>query len=365
MRNEYIIVMNQFVNGGVENLFISISRIRNTDIFYLVILNNNVDEKKIEMLPPNVKIVECSINNKFKRFFYLSKFIKNQLKHVKIMIDFHEVLQSEIFMLANSKHKICIHWFNSNPYMRLNRNKHDIYFKLYAFYRKTICICESQKEILMQVLPKLKTSQLYVSNNFIDIESVVKKAKTDVPLNYRYIVMISRIDFGAKDFKTVVKAFEKLPIEIKDEYKMVFVGDGPDFDKLKRLVNNSSDRNNFYLTGNQTNPYPYIKNAEIFIQSSFSEGFSLTTLEAWTIGCPVILSDFLCSARELSSNEETALIFEIGNISQLSEKMELLLKNQSLRDSLIDKGQKKCELYYREGSNSLNKLFDKGFMYEI
>lgn len=360
MNKEYIIVMNQFLNGGVENLFLTLAKIRTNDIFHLVILNNSYDRQKISTLPNNIKIINCFINNKYKRFFYFSKYIKKQLKNVSVMIDFHEVLQSELFMLYNSKKKICIHWFNSNPYMRLKKNKKDLYFNIYPFYKKTICICESQKIILQEVMPNILDSKFYVSNNFIDKEIVIEKAGSINPLQFHYFVMISRIDFGAKDFQTVIKAYEQLPFEIKRKYKMVFVGDGPDFDKLKSLINMSPDKEYFYLTGNQSNPYPYIKNAEIFIQSSLSEGFPLTTLEAWVIGCPVILSNFLCSAKELSSNETAALLFEIGNEKQLSEKIRLILKNKIIKEKLINDGKQRFEFYYNNGINSLNELFNEG-----
>lgn len=358
--NEYIIVMNQFLNGGVENLFLSIAEKRKQDIFYLIVLNKILDENKKNSLPENVKYIDFSEKNKFKRFLYFSKYINTKLKKVKIMIDFHEILFSEFFMMLNSKKKLCIHWFNSNPYMRLNKNKNDKYLKFYSFYKKTICICESQKELLLKLLPK-KKSDFYVSNNFVDIEKIINFSTEKININFKYILMVSRVDFGAKDFFTVIKAYEKLNSNLQKEYKLVFIGDGPDFEYLKKLATVSSAKENIFLLGNQKNPYPFIKKASLLIQSSFSEGFPLITLESWTLATPVILSNFLCSAKELSDNENSTLLFEIGDSIQLKEKIEIVLKNNTIKEQLILNGKKQLEHYCSTSFYSLNNIFEKGF----
>lgn len=359
--NEYIIVMNQFLNGGVENLFLSIAEKRKQDIFYLIVLNKIIEESKINSLPKNVNFIDFKEQNKFKRFLYFSRFINTKLKHIKIMIDFHEILFCEFFMKFNSKKKYCVHWFNSNPYMRLNKNKNDKYLKFYSFYKKTICICESQKELLLKLFPKKKESDFYVSNNFVDVEKIIKSSLEKINLDFKYILMVSRVDFGAKDFFTVIKAYEKLNSALQKEYKLVFVGDGPNFEDLKKIVSNSSVQKNIFLLGNQKNPYSFIKNATLLIQSSFSEGFSLITLESWALETPVILSNFLCSSKELSNNENSTLLFEIGNSIQLKEKIEIVLKNNTIKEQLILNGKKQLEHYCSTSFNSLNNIFEKGF----
>lgn len=46
-----------------------------------------------------------------------------------------------------------------------------------------------------------------------------------------------------------------------------------------------------HLIGFQENPYPYIKNADLFICSSLNEGYNLAISEAVILGVPVISTD--------------------------------------------------------------------------
>ena len=63
------------------------------------------------------------------------------------------------------------------------------------------------------------------------------------------------------------------------------------------------------MTGMQKNPYPYIKDADLLVCSSYYEGYNLTVAEALIIGTPVLSTD--CTGpREILDGGEYGMIVE-------------------------------------------------------
>lgn len=77
--------------------------------------------------------------------------------------------------------------------------------------------------------------------------------------------------------------------------------------------------------------------SDIFISTSWREGFGLPPLEAMACGCAVITSDSK-GIREYAREEENCLIFEPKDESQLEERLIRLIKDQALREKLAASG---------------------------
>jgi glycosyltransferase involved in cell wall biosynthesis len=87
-----------------------------------------------------------------------------------------------------------------------------------------------------------------------------------------------------------------------------------------------------------------LNKAEIFIQTSLHEGFSLPVLEAMAAGCPVITTDSHGN-RDFCFNEENCLIVEQNNDEQLEELITKLLGDHKLRQNLSMQGIKTAQKY--------------------
>lgn len=84
------------------------------------------------------------------------------------------------------------------------------------------------------------------------------------------------------------------------------------------------------------------KNAHAFIMPSLYEGFGVPLLEAMSFGCPVI-SSFVSSLPEVGG--DACLYFDPRNERDLTEKMDLIGKNEALRKELVAKGFDRVKLF--------------------
>jgi glycosyltransferase involved in cell wall biosynthesis len=78
-----------------------------------------------------------------------------------------------------------------------------------------------------------------------------------------------------------------------------------------------------------------IKNAEAFVSLSFYEGFGLPSVEAMSIGCPVVVSDIPVH-REICGN--AALYANPYDIEDIKNKITDVLSNDKLKQELITAG---------------------------
>ena len=91
--------------------------------------------------------------------------------------------------------------------------------------------------------------------------------------------------------------------------RWTIAGDGKEYDRLEEMVLSHHLGKWEHLIGFQENPYPYIKNADLFVCSSLNEGYNLAISEAIILGVPVISTD--CSGiRENLGNGKWGYIVE-------------------------------------------------------
>ena len=84
------------------------------------------------------------------------------------------------------------------------------------------------------------------------------------------------------------------------------------------------------LLGLQTNPYPYIKNADLFVLSSKFEGYGIVIKEALLLKIPV-LSTKTTGPVEILDNEKYGIIVP-NNDNSIKDKLKEILENQKILD---------------------------------
>lgn len=94
-----------------------------------------------------------------------------------------------------------------------------------------------------------------------------------------------------KNYSLAIEA-AKLLSDRGIDFQWIFVGDGPERCLVESLIKEYSLENKVILAGEQPNPYPFMKTADIYVHTAAFEGFGLTIAEAKIIGAPVVSTDF-------------------------------------------------------------------------
>ena len=130
----------------------------------------------------------------------------------------------------------------------------------------------------------------------------------------RLIGTVGRM-ISAKNHLRLLSAFEQLKDEFPDT-RLVYVGDGPERDKLEAQIMHLELNDIVTLTGTRSDVPEIFKALDIFVLSSDREGHPLTALEAQAAGTPVVLTNAGGSADAIvrsMSAETTGSTSESGD----------------------------------------------------
>jgi len=140
-----------------------------------------------------------------------------------------------------------------------------------------------------------------------------------------------------KDLPTLIRAFKKIRIHQKN-IVLLIVGTGIEEEVGKDI--------HMIVTGAVSNVVPYLQAMDIFVLPSLTETSSLATMEAMSVGLPVVVTP-VGMIREYIEDGKNGLIFPRGSASSLYEKLEGLLADEKLRASLGREARRTIKIRYQ------------------
>ncbi|MEW5693276.1 MAG: glycosyltransferase family 4 protein [Candidatus Hydrogenedentota bacterium] len=137
------------------------------------------------------------------------------------------------------------------------------------------------------------------------------------------IVFIARLT-EQKSPETLIHSLNKIK---SHKFICKIVGGGVLKSILQEMVKNYGLIDKIYFTGEVNDVIPYLKEADIFISTSLSEGLPNSILEAGMVGLPVIATD-ISGNNEIIINNYNGFLFEPKNVNQLCEKISFFINNK-------------------------------------
>ena len=182
----------------------------------------------------------------------------------------------------------------------------------YRQCKNIIAVSENQAESLREFCPKYKDKIIAV-HNLTDVERIRKKSEDVSEEKFDrkkfHIVSVGRVSYE-KGMDIAVRACAEL---VKNGYTNVcwwIVGDGPAMSDIKAAVAELHLEDYVVMSGMKRNPYPYIRQADLYVQPSRFEAFGLTIMEAMILGKAILATNSL-GAREMIDDGENGLLCEI------------------------------------------------------
>ena len=179
--------------------------------------------------------------------------------------------------------------------------------KIYSKYQELIFVSKDNLDKFNKMYPSIDIEKKVI-HNYIDKEEVLRKAKEKQEIEFDRnefnLVTVTRL-VEQKGIDRLIDIHEKL-IENGIKHNIYVIGDGPEKEKLKNMIKEKQVENTFFLLGKQTNPYPYIKNADYFCLLSRFEGYGMVIEEAKILNKDIVITN--TAAREAVEGYEKAII---------------------------------------------------------
>ena len=248
---------------------------------------------------------------------------------IAIAYSHHDFSPYYVIDKVHAKKKVL--WFHNGAYeqtgVRYERDK-----KYYAAFDKIVAVSSDCAEMLQHKF-SFKDKQLIVLRNICDSEEIMIKATAKKPCSFEseatHIVTVGRMTAE----KGAILALNACRIIRDRGYNICWhwVGDGNQCVSIKEKIKEFKLDNYFILEGNQENPYPYIKNADVYVQPSYYEAYSTTVTEAKILHKPIVATD-VGGMRDQICDGRNGLIVPISE-DAIANGIVNLLNNKSLCNS--------------------------------
>lgn len=331
--NCIVFVTHRFMVGGVESVFLNISRFLSDKKIILLTVCDEYDANLLAELPNNVTLFKkkckshsVSMLSLMRTWFDVSSSI--DLRNATV-VNFSDTLGSLILSsLLKSKRKMS--WIHCNPNMLKNSRSYRLYLWVLNRFSDVVSLCDRQKNLLLSISPSL-INKVKLCTNLVNVENI--EVLQDVRLEHpsfagKYILMVARFDLRSKDFLTLIESYSRLRPMLRDEYKLVLLGDGPDLETVSNFVLERGLERNIIFPGADVNPYRWMKNASALVHSTRSEGFSLVLLEAMICGLPIISSDCDAGPSDILAGGLYGRLFPVGDVNALVNVMNSVLEDK-------------------------------------
>ena len=252
---------------------------------------------------------------------------------------------------VNAKTKIA--WIHTD-YSKIDTNI-DIDLDMWNKFDYIAAVSKDCRSAFLSKYPSLKEKVIIIENitspNFV--RSMAEESIDDFDTEEKVFKVVSVGRYcDAKGFDNAIKALRILHDRGYTNIKWYVVGYGSDEELYRRLIKENKLEDSFILLGKKTNPYPYMKDCDLYVQPSRYEGKAVTVSEAQILGKPVVITNYTTSKSQIKHGID-------GYICDLDAKgiasgIEEVYHNEKLRKLISDN----CKNTDYSNSSELKKLYE-------
>lgn len=179
----------------------------------------------------------------------------------------------------------------------------------YAKMDAVVLVSQDAKRSFVSKFP-FAADRATVLYNLIDETAILQKAQASVKSNDCFtFINVGRM-IPPKRQERLVEAARYLK-DAGFRFKIQIIGSGSEEENIRQLILQKDVSDVVELLGLQTNPYPYVKQADCFVLTSDFEGFGIVVKEALLLGTPVI-STAVTGVKELLSGGQYGILCPIN-----------------------------------------------------
>ena len=347
MKKKIILFMPSIEGGGVEKNFFLVCNYLVHKVNSLKVITVSKKYKKkfdksVVLITPSLNVWD-NFNRKVKYLIALILLIKEIIKDKNTIIfsfqaNIYCILICKLFSIkVITRSNTAPAGWSKNPIKRL-------IFRIGLSLSDKVMVNSIQfKKILKKDL-NVNSECIY---NPLNRKEIIKKSKKSSRKIFNSSRKLKILNIGRftdqKDQLTFLKSLNQ--IKDKISFEACLVGRGALKQKLEKYILDNK-LNHFVKILNFTeNPYPLIKQANLFILTSKYEGLPNVLLEALVLKKFIISSSCETGPKEILLNGNGGLLFKVGNYKELAEKIIFYSMNKQ-----------KCKMLLNNSYKSLNRF---------
>ena len=224
-------------------------------------------------------------------------------------------------------------WVNAIYHLK-GFNK-DFQENFYASMNHIVTVSDSAYSVFKEVYPQF-ASKMLVIWDMLDAQFIKKlshvKTVTSINRNIPSLLTIGRLNKYSKGYDISLEACKILK-ERGINFKWYAIGRGPYKEEMEEYIAANNLQDTFILLGTTSNPYPYIKDCTLYVQTSRHEGYGLSIAEARILNRPVVTTEFDAVYNQMVPGKN-GLVVKQDPVA-VADAIERLLKDKELYNSIV------------------------------
>lgn len=222
----------------------------------------------------------------------------------------------------------------------------------YSQYHKIVCVSKIIKDKMNKIYNV--SDKTIIIPNPIEKEKIINLSKESLNIEkqnkIRLITLGSLIE--VKGYERLLRIGKQL-VEDNIYYELLILGKGNKKSSLSNYIKVNKLEEFIHLIGYKDNPYPYIATSDIYVCSSYAEGYNTAITEALVLGKPVVSTECSGVKEQLGENNEYGICTP-NTEEGLYEGIKQML-NESTLKHYIQKAQERGKDFTLEAS--MNKIY--------
>lgn len=333
MKNRILFMISTLDGGGAERALVNLVNtidLKNNSVDIVTLFSHGVN---MQFVKPGVNIRSIfnfrikglkHILKLFSPKFLYKTFVRNEYD---IVISYLEGECTRIISGANNNIKkiTWVHTEREHDYVCAFRSYKEM-ISAYLTFDKIILVSNDTKLAFDKYTKSILRDREVVIKNIVDYESMFKMAEEKIADRDKsktlQIISVGRLT-KVKDMDRLVNLFTFLKTKhIKVNVSILGIGD--EYENIKNHIKKINAEESIMLYGYQTNPYKYIKSADLYVCPSHKEGYSTTVLEAVVLGVPIVTTN--CSGMsEILQKDKCGIIVEDNDERLFNAVLDIIL----------------------------------------
>ncbi|MEG1339122.1 glycosyltransferase, partial [Cetobacterium sp.] len=231
--------------------------------------------------------------------------------------------------------------------------KYEQYRKRFDIYSKVVLICDDMKIEFEEMYPQFKEKGIRIYNP-MDFSTILKKSKDTSDLSKDelnllkedYFIGVSRL-VGGKNRVGMVEIYSELKKRGRKE-KLYILGDGPDRENIEKKIKELNLENDVFVLGQKKNPFPWMKNAKLFLHTSMGEGLPTVFIESMLCDTIVVAYDCPTGPREILADGKAGGLIPLNDKKVFEDKVIEILESEVIQCEIKKEMYKKMEEFTYE-----------------
>ncbi len=270
--------------------------------------------------------------------------VHTHLIHADFLLAYYKRILNPRLKLVSTKHGYQ-EWYNNRFGFNPEHKRNNFYLKVARFaerqVNKSIAISEGLQKLYtgLDICPADKLELIPYGFNFPNSLKEEKQFR----FGEKQLVLVGRLT-AFKGHRYALNAMKILKLKYP-ELRLVFVGNGPEEEALKSLTKKLELEDVVVFTGYSPEARKFMKNSDVVLVPSVSEGFGVVVLEAFSVSKPIVAFD-VPSLNERIEDGINGRLIPAYEIEQYAAAIDDLLSHPESMTQYGDAGHKKLVEYY-------------------